>query len=378
MLRFLTAGESHTEALVGIIEGFPKDVKISKEFINSELARRQGGYGRGGRMLIETDTAHFITGLRGGKTMGSPIAFSIKNKDKTISRFGKDGLEKLTIPRAAHADLAGALKYNDTDIRNMLERASARNTAQYVAVGAVCKQLLSEFGYDVVSHVVSLGSVEAKKENLSVEDIRKKLKNRKVGCISCTKDKEMVEEIKKAGERGDTLGGIVEIVAEGVPTGLGTFMHWDRRLDSKLSAAMMGIPAIKGVEIGAGFDYARLPGSKMHDKIVYSKAKGYYHETNNSGGVEGGISNGERIVIRIAMKPIPTLMEPFDSVDLTTKRKKKSPKVRSDVTAVTACGVIAEAMASYVIADLFLEKFSADTLSDIKKNYKSYLNRISK
>ena len=355
MLRFLTAGESHTEALVAILENFPKGVTIDNKKVNSELARRQSGYGRGGRMKIEKDTAHFITGLRNGKTLGSPIAFTIANKDKTISRFGKDGLEQLTVPRPAHADLAGALKYGDKDIRNMLERASARNTAQQVAVGSVCKQLLENFGYKVSSRIVELGSVKE-----GIKDF----------------DTAMKKEIDKAGKRGDTLGGIIEIVAEGVVPGLGSFMHWDRRLDAKLAAAMMGIQAIKGVEIGLGFDYARVSGSKSHDVIKHSRAKGYTHVTNNSGGIEGGISNGEPIVIRIAMKPIATLKAGLESVDLKTGKKAKAPAVRSDVTAVTACGVIAEAMTSFVIADLFLEKFSSDTLIDIKKNFNSYTKRI--
>lgn len=357
MLRLLTAGESHCESLSGILENFPRGVSIDKDKIDAQLARRQSGYGRGGRMAIEKDKAHFISGLRAGKTLGSPIAFLIKNKDKTIDCFDKDVLPELNVPRPSHADLAGALKYADQDIRNMLERASARNTAQYVAAGSLCAQLLENFGYKVSSRIVELGSVKAQDKDF---------------------DAKMKKEIDKAAKAGDTLGGIVEIVAEGVVPGLGSFMSWDRRLDSRLAGIMMGIQAIKGVEIGLGFDYARKSGRQAHDVIRYSQSKGYYHTTNNSGGIEGGISTGEPVVIRIAMKPIATLMDGLPSVDLRTRRTAKAPAVRSDVTAVTACGVIAEAMASYVIADAFLEKFSADTLVDIKKNYSAYMKRISK
>ena len=378
MLRFLTAGESHAEALTAIIEGFPKGVTIDKAFVDGELARRQGGFGRGGRMAIEKDTAHFLCGLRAGKTLGSPIAFTIKNKDKTIDCFEKDKLEKLTVPRAAHADFAGACKYADTDIRNMLERASARNTAQYVAVGAVCKQFLAEFGIEIISHVTALGAVSCQREDYTVDELKDALKGRKVGCADAKKDAAMVAAIEKAGKAGDTLGGVIEVIAEGVPVGLGTFMHWERRLDARISAAMMGSPAIKGVEIGAGFEYAAKPGSLMHDELCYTKADGFYHETNNAGGIEGGISNGETIVVRAAMKPIPTLMEPLDSVDLVKKTAAKAPKVRSDVTAVTAAGVVAEAMLAYVLTDAFLEKFTGDTLVDIKKNFASYHARLAK
>jgi len=378
MLRFLTAGESHGEGLSGILEGFPKGVRIDKHLIDAELARRQAGYGRGARMAIEKDTAHFTGGLRAGRTLGSPIQFFVKNKDKTFDSFDKDRLDIMTVPRPAHADLAGALKYADPDVRNMLERASARNTAPYVVVGSLCRQLLSSFGYDVASHVTALGGIECGRSSLTVRDIRSAVKDSRIGCVDSAKEKRMISAIDKAAKAGDTLGGIVEIVAEGIPVGLGSFMHWDRRLDTRLAAIMMSIPAVKGVEIGLGFDYARVPGSKSHDIIAHTAGRGFRRETNNSGGVEGGMSNGEPLLIRIAMKPIATLRSGLATVDLKTRKKAVAPAVRSDVTAVTACGVIAEALVSFVITDLFLEKFSADTLPDIRKNFTAYMRRISR
>jgi len=378
MLRFLTAGESHGEALVGILEGFPKGVKIDRRFIDRELLRRQKGFGRGKRMNIERDRVVFLSGIRGGISLGSPIAFIVRNKDKKISLFGKDKLEPITVPRPAHADLAGALKYKEKDIRNILERASARETALRVVVGALCKEFLKVFKIRIISFVVGVGSVFFSQERFySYEEIERRLKKSLIGCIDRKIERLMVEEIKKAKESHDTLGGIIKIIAFGVPPGLGSFMHWDRRLDARLAFSLMSIPAVRGVEIGLGFKYATLSGRSSHDSIYYSPQKGFYHKTNNSGGIEGGMSNGEPIVLRIAMKPIATLGEPsLDSVDLLTKKNKKAPIIRSDVTAIYACSVIAESMVAYIILSSFLEKFSSDNIEDIKKNYYSYIKDL--
>ena len=373
MLRFLTAGESHGEALVGILEGFPKGVKISADLINEQLRRRQSGFGRGERMRIEKDKARVLSGLRAGVTLGSPIAFMVKNRDKAIDSFSRDLLKALTVPRPAHADLAGLLKYKDTDIRNILERSSARETACRVVVGSICAQLLSCFNIEIRSHVVSVGSVLLERRGVSIEEIKEKTKKSPLNCIDGPAEHRMIEEIKEARISGDTLGGIIEIVSEGVCFGLGSFMHWDRRLDARLSYALMSIPAVKAVEIGLGVEYARCPGSKSHDSIYYSGKKGFFFKTNNSGGIVGGISTGQPIVTRVAMKPIATLKRPLDSVDFISKKAKKAEVVRSDVTAVSACGIVAESMTAFILAQAFLENFSSDTLSQIKVNYKNFL-----
>lgn len=373
MLRFLTAGESHGEALVGILEGFPKGVKISRDFINKELQRRQSGYGRGKRMQIEKDQAQIMSGLRAGVSLGSPISFLIKNKDAALSAFSKDHLRSLTVPRPAHADLAGFLKFQDKDLRNVLERASARETAARVVIGALCKQLLGEFNIQMASHTASLGDIEVIRRNVTLSQIKQKTKNSKLNCLDKARERLMIKKIEKARKSGDTLGGIIEIIAEGIPCGLGSFMHWDRRLDARLAYGLMSIPAVKGVEIGLGFQYARHCGSEVHDAIYYSKNKGFYSCTNNAGGILGGISTGAPLVIRIAMKPIATLQKPLDSVDVVTKKAAKAALIRSDVTAIVACGVIAESMTAFILSDLFLERFSSETLSQIKKNYSNFL-----
>ncbi|HEC69736.1 MAG TPA: chorismate synthase [Candidatus Omnitrophica bacterium] len=376
MLNFLSGGESHGKALVGILEGFPKGVRISLESINRELQRRQSGFGRGKRMAIEKDEVEVLSGLRAGVTLGSPIAFLVRNKDAYIEPFLKDNLPPLTIPRPAHADLPGALKYQEKDIRNILERASARETVIRVVAGSFCKQLLREFKIEVLSHTVGLGKTALPKRAVSLAEIRRKTKDSLLNCVDRERERRMLEEIKKAQNKGDSLGGVVEIVCEGLPFGLGSFMSWRERLDARLSYALMSIPAVKGVEIGLGFDYAQLRGSQAHDEIFYSKNRGFYYKTNNSGGIVGGISTSQPIVVRIAMKPIATLKEPLSSVDLITHRKKKAPSIRSDVTAVVACGVIAEAMTAFIIAQALLEKFPSDTLSCLKKTYNSYLKTL--
>jgi chorismate synthase len=376
MLRFLTAGESHGQALVGILEGFPKGVKIKRQLIDKDLKRRQSGFGRGKRMSIEKDTIQILSGLRGGLTLGSPIAFLIKNRNKTIDAFLKDKLSVLRVPRPGHADLAGFLKYHDKDLRNILERASARETAARVAVGSICKQLLTQFNIDILSHVVGIGPVSLPRRVLTIKQIRQKIKGSRLNCTDKAKEKSMIAQINKAKAQGDSLGGIVEVVCENNPPGLGSFMHWDRRLDSRLAYGLMSIPAVKAVEIGLGLDYAKVKGSVSHDIISYSQSKGFSFKTNNSGGIVGGISTGAPIVARVAMKPIATLAKPLDSVDIITKKAKKAPVVRSDTTAVTACGVIAESVTAFILAQSLLEKFSSDNLSEIRQNIKAHLKSI--
>ena len=373
-MRILTAGESHGQYLVATLEGFPKGVKIEDKQINLELKRRMSGLGRGKRMAIEKDQVFIAAGLRNKVSLGSPIAMLVKNKDTKIFGQKKDNLSSLSVPRPAHADLAGALKYQDKDIRNILERASARETAARVCIGSVCKQFLSNFNIRIASYTLSLGSIISEKLPKSLSEILGKTKNSKLNALD--KEKLMIEEIKRAKSKKDTLGGIVEVWIEGVPVGIGSCMHFDRRLDAKLASGLMGIPAIKGVEIGLGFEYALNKGSEVHDRINYSKAKGFYHSTNNSGGIEGGISTGEPIVLRAAMKPIATLGKPLDSVNIKTKNKQKAPLVRSDTCAIVACGVVAESMAAITLTESFLEKFGCDSLSEIKTNYKNFLKSL--
>lgn len=347
MLRYLTAGESHGRGLVAILEGLPAGIKIDEKIINAELKRRQMGFGRGKRMQIENDRALMVSGLKGNKTLGSPLAILIENKDFSIEK-----LHKVLCPRPGHADLSGILKYGFTDIRECLERASARSTAATVAIGAVCKLFLKEFKISVNSNVVSIGGAIAHDQR--------------------------VTKIKQAMANKDTLGGDFDVIAKNVPVGLGSYVQPDRRLDSRLAAGIMSIPGIKGVEIGLGFGYADKFGSQVHDAIYYSNSKGYSRSTNNAGGIEGGISNGEDIVLSACMKPISTLMKPLDSVNVLTKKSSKAATERSDICAVESAGVVAESVVAYVLADAFLEKFGTDSLADIKAAYQHYLRRIKK
>ena len=345
MLRYLTAGESHGKILLGILEGMPSGLKVDKGTINLELKRRQSGFGRGARMAIETDTVQILAGLRKGVTIGSPIALAIENKDASI-----DTLPAITRPRPGHADLAGVIKYYRSDIRDILERASARETAIRVAVGGVCKMLLDEFGIRIASHVLEIGGA--------------------------TNDKAMLKRVEECARIGNTLGGICEISAAGVPIGLGSHVQSDRRLDAKIAGAMMSIQAIKGVEIGLGFAAAQLPGSKMHDEIIYDKKSGFSHRTNNAGGLEGGITNGEPVIVRIAMKPIATLGKPLSTVDIKTKKKIAAQVERHDVCAVHAASVVAEAVLAFVIADAMSEKFGGDSLNEMKRNFDGYIKQV--
>lgn len=377
-MRFLTAGESHGPGLTAIIEGLPAGLPIDPELINAELAQRQKGAGRGGRMRIETDQVIITSGLRFGYTSGSPLCLTIHNRDwvnweRTMNPLPVENQpEPVTQPRPGHADLAGVLKYGFTDCRNVLERASARETAARVAVGAVAKQLLAQFGIVVASQVIRIGTVETSLRLGDPSEIEL-VRRSPVACLDHQAAERMVEEITEAGQAGDTLGGIFEVVAWGVPPGLGSHVHWDRRLDTRLAAALMSIPAIKGVEIGTGFALAGLRGSAAHDPICYASETGYYRTSNHAGGLEGGITNGMPLRMTAAMKPIPTLMKPLDSVDIKTKEVVVANRERSDVTAVPAAAVVGEAMVAWIIAEAFAEKFGADQLSEMKAAYERYL-----
>jgi len=394
MIRFLTAGESHGPALTAIIEGFPAGLPLTDAEVQACLDRRRQGYGRGGRMKIEGDRVALLSGVRHGVTLGSPITLQIENKDwerwrAVMSATGAaDGTKAaivadrnlteaeatLTKARPGHADLAGVLKYAQSDIRNILERASARETAARVAVGAVAGRLLREFGIIVFSGVLRIGKAEATNIPADFEEYRRKKAVSPVGCPDPAASAAMMAQIDSAGEAGDSLGGIIEVMATGVPVGLGSHVHWDRRLDSRIAGALMSIPAIKGVSLGLGFPVAGLTGSEAHDQIFYDSGQGYYRQTNNAGGIEGGISNGETIRAQLAMKPIPTLYKPLRTVDIHTKESAAANVERSDICAVPAAAVVAEAMLSWVLAESFLEKFGGDSLSELSNNFRNYLD----
>lgn len=374
MLRYFTAGESHGKSLIGIIEGLPSNIPIDIEKINIDLKRRQMGYGRGDRMKIESDSISILSGIRGGKSIGSPISFSIENKDyvnweKYMSPIKIQDDKKISKARPGHADLTGAIKYNFSDIRNVLERSSARETAVRVAIGSICKQFLKNFNINVYSHVISIGAVFLDKDISYIERI-KYADNSLVRCIDKDTESKMVREIENAKKDGDSLGGIFELNISGVPAGLGSYVHWDRKLDAKLSYNLMGIQGIKAVEIGTGCKNAMLKGSEVHDEIYYDEEKGYYRKTNNAGGIEGGMSNGENIVIRCYMKPIPTLYKPLKSVDIETKESFSAAVERSDTCATPAASIVGEMVAMTVIADEFLRKYGGDSLEEIEERWK--------
>jgi chorismate synthase len=392
MLRFLTAGESHGQGLVALLEGMPAGLSIDLDAVTTQLRRRQGGYGRGRRMAIESDRAQVLSGVRKGRTTGAPIALLIPNKDwqnwqKTMhvepempaEATGANRVD-VTRPRPGHADLAGALKYGHTDLRDVLERASARETAARVALGSLARQLLSQFGIDVLSHVTMIGGVGIGESlAVAVERIRAIPAESPLGCADPEVEQRMVAAIDEAKIAGDTLGGSFEVVVTGLPVGLGSYVQWDRKLDGRLAQAVMSIPAIKAVGIGKGPDVARLPGSRIHDEIVPQAqhgatghaAVGVARLTNNAGGLEGGVSNGEQLRVTGYMKPIATLMKPLRSVDLTTLEESPAAIERSDVCAVTAAAVVGEAMVALVAADAFLEKFTGDNLADIARVFES-------
>ncbi|MGO2638565.1 MAG: chorismate synthase [Enterococcus viikkiensis] len=383
-MRYLTAGESHGPELTAIIEGIPAGLELSIEKINQELTRRQGGYGRGGRMKIEKDQVRITSGVRHGKTIGSPITMIVQNRDwknwQTVMSVDavaeKDqNLRRVSKPRPGHADLVGGMKYGHRDLRNVLERSSARETTMRVAVGAIAKQILAAVDIEIASHVVILGGIEATvPETISVQEIRAKVNESEVNMVDKTVEesvKELIDQTKKAG---DTIGGVVEVRTDNVPAGLGSYVQWDRKLDGKIAQIMMSINAFKGVEFGIGFEAARQPGSKVMDEIVWKE--GYSRRSNHLGGFEGGMTNGEQIIVRGVMKPIPTLYKPLMSVDIDTKEPYKASVERSDSTAVPAASVVAEHIVSTVLAEELLDKFSSDTMEEFKQAVAAYREAI--
>ena len=408
-LRYITAGESHGKALTGILEGIPAGLKISSDDIDGDLKRRQGGYGRGGRMKIESDRAEILSGVRWGKTIGSPVALMIENKDYKNWNEGmspladaESSIPAVTRPRPGHADLAGAIKYDQQDIRNILERSSARETAMRVALGAVTKRFLSEFGISVGSFVIQIGSQKTavKSHDMNEKELLKTFAQAEKSVVRCPDEavsKKMVRLIDRAMKEGNSLGGIFEVFVTGVPAGLGSHIQWDRKLDGKLAQAVMGIQAMKGVEIGLGFDMGRKFGSEVMDEILYTSfnptlskggrrggnasgyiGAGFSRKTNFAGGIEGGITNGMPIIVRAAMKPIPTQRKPLRSVDIITKKSNEAAYERSDICAVPAAGVIGEAMVALTIAEAFLEKFGGDSMAETRRNYESYMEYVRK
>ncbi len=382
-IRFLTAGESHGKGSFVILEGFPSKMALLSEDINIELARRQKGYGRGGRMLIENDQVEILSGVRNGYTLGSPITLFVKNKDyenwqKVMS---PDPVEEkimnfLRRPRPGHADLSGGIKYNHRDLRNVLERASARETTVRVAAGAVAKKLLKTFNVMIQSHVVQLGSVQSTGNGFQKNKINEIADKSPVRMLQKKDETRAMRLIDSAKNKGDTLGGIFEIYIAGVPVGLGSHVQWDRKLDGRLAQSLMSMQAIKGVEIGKGFENATRLGSQVHDEISYNKRKKFYHLTNRAGGIEGGMSNGEPIIIRVAKKPISTLRKPLSSIDIESKKVIKAAYERSDVCALPAASVIGESLCAWVIADAFLEKMGGDFMEEIQQRYRFYLNHV--
>ncbi|HHW61253.1 MAG TPA: chorismate synthase [Syntrophomonadaceae bacterium] len=379
MLRYLTAGESHGPALTAIVEGMPAGLEITTEYINKQLARRQMGYGRGGRMRIEEDQVTFFSGVRNSKTLGSPITLMISNRDwenwKAYMHAETAAVEsrRVHVPRPGHGDLAGSIKYGHSDMRNVLERASARETAARVAACSVARRLIEHFGMVVESHVVQIGSIQAAES--SYEERQQHVPSSPLFCADPTAEEAMMKAIDQAKENGDSLGGVFEIIIHHVPAGLGSHVHWDRRLDSRLAGALMSIQAIKGVEVGLGFQAAATPGSRVHDEIHYD-GKRLYRPTNRAGGIEAGISNGENIVLRAAMKPIATLYRPLPSVDLDTMQSARATVERSDICAVPAAAVVGEAVVAFEIARAFLEKFGGDNLQELDERLKIYRRQV--
>ncbi|MFQ5456081.1 MAG: chorismate synthase [Nitrospirota bacterium] len=385
MLRFLTGGESHGRLLIGILEGIPAGLEIESGDIDKELRRRQKGYGRGERMKIERDAVEIVSGVRKGKTLGVPIALMIKNRDwdtwKEIMAIEGGEIKEediITRPRPGHADLPGGIKYSHKDIRNVLERASARETAMRVAIGAIAKRLLKEFGIFVISHVVEIGGIKASVKGLRKEKLLKAVENSVLRTSDKDAEERMVKKIDKAKKEGDTIGGVFEVIVTDPPVGLGSYSQWDRRVNARLAYTLMSIQGIKGVEIGMGFEASRMYGSEVHDEIFYRKGKGngFYRKTNNAGGIEGGITNGQDIILRAAMKPIATLYKPLQSVDIVTKIPYKAGIERSDICAVPAASIVGEAVVAFEIASLIIEKFSGDSIGEMKRNYNEYMRYV--
>ncbi len=392
MLRFTTAGESHGPALVSIIEGLPAGLPLTASDINADLARRQQGYGRGRRMQIERDEVEFLSGVRAGATLGGPIAMLIRNRDwKNWQEImdpaprpedkGEGRKRVVTRPRPGHADLAGLLKYDRDDARDILERASARETTARVAAGAACRRLLDAFGVRVGSHLVHLGGIDASIPDLLPEDLNAVVDTSPLRTLDADAEARMIALIDEAKRTGNTLGGICEVVVRGLPVGLGSHVSWDRKLDGRIAAAAMSIPEVKGVEIGLGFEAARRTGAQVHDELDAAagrtRAGNVQRRTNRAGGLEGGITTGEPLVVRVAMKPIATLMRPLGTVDIPTGDAASAVAERSDVTAVPAMGVIAEAMVAFVLAQAWMEKFGGDSLGETRRNVEGYLARVA-
>lgn len=388
-LRFMTAGESHGRGAFCMIDGFPSGVELTPDDLNFWLAERQKGYGRGGRMRIEKDEADVLSGIRAGRTLGSPILIAVWNRDwanwtdamEPWAESTGERAAKVTRPRPAHADLVGAIKYNHDDCRNVLERASARETAARVAAGALCRKLLEAFGVQVAAHVVQIGEAKAGCEKAAFEDIARRRLESDVRCVDPQAEEAMITAIKAAKQAKDTLGGVVEGRATGLPAGLGTYTQWDRKLDARIAQVMMSIQAIKGVEIGIGFRGVGRPGSQFHDELVYEDSPRtggkYRRPTNNLGGFEGSMTTGEELIVRVAKKPISTLMKPLRSVDMTTHETQEALVERSDTCAVPALAVIVESALCIALAESFLDKFGGDSLTEMKRNFDSYVEYVN-
>ena len=375
-MRYLTAGESHGPLLTAIIEGVPAGLPLTADYINAELKRRQGGYGRGARMKIESDQVEITSGVRHGLTMGGPITLNVTNLDhqKWLEIMSaadvdekKKGLRKITKPRPGHADLVGGMKYRFDDLRNSLERSSARETTMRVAVGAVAKRLLEEIGVEIASHIVTFGGIDIDvPDNLTVAEIKERAAQSEVSIVNPEREEEIKTYIDQIKKDGDTIGGVIETVVGGVPVGLGSYVQWDKKLDAKIAQGVVSINAFKGVEFGAGFEAGRLKGSQVMDEILWTEEDGFTRRTNNLGGFEGGMTNGQPIVVRGVMKPIPTLYKPLMSVDIETHEPYKATVERSDPTALPAAGVVMESVVATVLATEVLEKFSSDNLEELK------------
>lgn len=392
MLRFTTAGESHGPALVSVLEGLPAGLPLAADHVNADLWRRQQGYGRGRRMQIERDEIEFLSGVRAGQTIGSPVAMLIRNRDwknwvdimDPAKRDEDDSVARkrvVTRPRPGHADMSGLLKYDRDDARDILERASARETTARVAAGAICRRLLSEFGVSVGSHLVHLGGIDAARPAELPHPLNDASDASPLRTLDASAEARMIAAIDAAKQSGNTLGGICEVVVTGLPVGLGSHVSWDRKLDGRIGAALMSIPAVKGVEIGLGFETARRTGADVHDEIDAcpgrERAGNVRRRTNRAGGLEGGMTTGEALVVRVAMKPIATLMRPLGTVDVLTGQAAAAVAERSDVTAVPAMGVIAEAMLAFVVAQAWLEKFGGDSLRETRRNFDGYIARVA-
>ncbi|MGG4032602.1 chorismate synthase [Paenibacillus cisolokensis] len=386
-LRYLTAGETHGPQLTAIIEGLPSNLQLDFEELNFQLQRRQKGHGRGRRMQIEKDTAKIVGGVRHGRTTGAPVAIVVENNDwkhwTSVMNIepiegGEEAKRRVHRPRPGHADLNGGLKYNLKDLRNVLERSSARETAARVAVGAVARQLLAAFGIKVAGQVIRIGSVVAPPNNLSADELARLTEESPVRVVDKETERQMMELIDQTKADGDSIGGVVECIVEGVPVGLGSHVQWDRKLDGRIAQAVVSINAFKGCEIGIGFEAGALRGSQVHDEIMYEQGRGFYRATNRLGGFEGGMTNGMPIVVRGVMKPIPTLYKPLRSVDIDTKEPFTAQVERSDACAVPAASVVMEHVVTWEVAKAFLEKFGGDSMEEIRANYDNYLAQVER